>query len=238
MTPARRSTRSRPAKAPLSEEAVVAAGLRVLRQEGLTAVTMRRVAAELDTGPASLYVYVANRDELLHQMLDAVVATVRLEPADPARWREELAATVTRVVHALTEYPGLGRVSLGHIPTGPAWLELFDHVLGLLLAGGLSRQNAAWACDLIAMHIGAVAFETGVGAGPAETGGSGAAQDELQAALDRRHENATIEDRLTGLDPARYPYLAGCAAELSAGSADARLAFGIRVLINGFSAAP
>ena len=78
-----RSTRDRPAKAPLSEEAVVDAALAVAKTEGLAAVTMRRVAAELDTGPASLYVYVRNRDELLHAMLDRVAADIPLRRARP-----------------------------------------------------------------------------------------------------------------------------------------------------------
>ena len=58
--PARqRSTRDRPAKPPLSVDAVVDAALAVLQADGLEAVTMRRVAAALDTGAASLYVYVS-----------------------------------------------------------------------------------------------------------------------------------------------------------------------------------
>ena len=60
MTNARKapvSRRDRPAKPPLSREGVIAVSLRIMRDEGLEKVTMRRIAAELDTGPASLYVY-------------------------------------------------------------------------------------------------------------------------------------------------------------------------------------
>jgi len=57
--------RTRPAKAPLSQEAVVGAALALVDEAGCAAVTMRRVAQVLDTGPASLYVYVADRDELM-----------------------------------------------------------------------------------------------------------------------------------------------------------------------------
>ncbi|WP_327134122.1 TetR/AcrR family transcriptional regulator [Streptomyces sp. NBC_01343] len=233
-SPARRkSTRTRPSKPPLSEGAVVDAGLRVLRREGLDAVTMRKVAAELDTGPASLYVYVAQREELLRLMLDAVIATVPL-PALPAPppgdWRERLAGLITDVVHALNAHPGIGRVSLGSIPTGPAWLDLFDRILGLLLAGGVDRQRAAWGCDLIALHIGAVTYEVAV-AQPAHGDGLGA----LQGALESRHAQASIEDRLAALDPDRHPHLAASTAELAAGPAAARLALGIEVLISGLA---
>ena len=62
-----RSTRDRPAKAPLSEDAVVDAALAILKSDGLEAVTMRRVAAAVDTGAASLYVYVSGREGLLRR---------------------------------------------------------------------------------------------------------------------------------------------------------------------------
>ncbi|MEV7417355.1 TetR/AcrR family transcriptional regulator [Streptomyces sp. NPDC089919] len=211
---------------------MVEAGLTVLREEGLAAVTMRRVATALDTGPASLYVYVQGRDELLGRMLDEVVAGVPLpevpEAGDP-RWRPRLAGALMDVVHALNAYPGIGRVVLGHIPTGPACVDFFDRVLGLLLAGGVPRQRAAWGCDLISLHIGAVTYEVSVAA-PQD-----APPDPLQAALDRRHEASGIEERLGALDPARHPHLAASAGELRTGSAQERLALGIEVLIEGLA---
>ena len=67
----------------------MAAGLKILHEGGLGAVTMRAVATALDTGPASLYAYVANRDELLHEMLNAVLSKVPVPEADPERWRDQ-----------------------------------------------------------------------------------------------------------------------------------------------------
>src|ERR1700749_3961881 len=99
-----RSTRDRPAKAPLSEDAIVDAALAVLKSEGPDAVTMRRVAAALDTGAASLYVYVPHRDGLLQSMLDRVTTTIELEPPDPSRWREQLHSLLKRTHEALLSY--------------------------------------------------------------------------------------------------------------------------------------
>lgn len=226
MSPSR-STRTRAAKSPLSEEAVVQAGLGVLRREGLAAVTMRRVAAELDTGPASLYVYVANRDELLKLMHDAVVGTVPLEPVDTERWRPQLLKMLNRLVRALAAHPGIARVSLGRIPTEPAWVRLFDHVLGTLLAGGIPRQNAAWGCDLLAMLTAAVAYETAAEDAPAAAG------DPLQRSMDQRHAEAALEERLAALDADRHPYLAASATELAAGTAQERLDHALNTVIDG-----
>src|ERR1700748_2654203 len=92
-----RSTRDRPAKAPLSEEAIVDAALAILTAEGLDAVSMRRVAGALDTRPGSLCVCVEGRDGLLKAMFDRVVAAVRLEPPDPSRWRAQVHGLLARL---------------------------------------------------------------------------------------------------------------------------------------------
>src|ERR1700753_2787597 len=94
--PRPRLTPDRPAKFPWGEEWIVDGALRIVRDEGVDAVTMRRLATELDTGPASLYVYFSGRDALLNAMLDRVAAMVPLEEPDPARWREQ--------VHRLLEW--------------------------------------------------------------------------------------------------------------------------------------
>src|SRR4051794_25633292 len=71
-----RSRRERPAKPALSRPGIVDAALTILRDEGLAKVTMRRIAAALDTGPASLYVYVHNTEDLHAQILDALLADI------------------------------------------------------------------------------------------------------------------------------------------------------------------
>ena len=54
------SRRTRPAKAALSLERIVSTALEILEQEGLSGLSLRRAATALDTGPASLYVYLEN----------------------------------------------------------------------------------------------------------------------------------------------------------------------------------
>ena len=158
MNPAvrQRSTRDRPAKTPLSEDAVIDAALAILRSEGLEAVTMRRVATALDTGAASLYVYVSGREGLLQAMLDRVTAKVELEPPDPSRWRAQLHSLLLRVNEALVAHPGIAAITLADPPTTEAILLLTENLLGILLAGGLDPQDAAWACDIFVSLVTAV----------------------------------------------------------------------------------
>ena len=157
-----RSTRDRPAKAPLSEDAVVEAALTILKSEGLEAVTMRRVAAALDTGAASLYVYVSGREGLLQAMLDRVTATIELEAPNPSRWCAQLHSLLQRMYQALIAHPGIAAMTLADPPTTDAVLLLTENLLGILLAGGLDPQDAAWACDIFVLLVTAAAREDDV----------------------------------------------------------------------------
>jgi AcrR family transcriptional regulator len=214
-----RSTRDRPAKAPLSLDSVIHAGLRVLREEGIDAVTMRRVGAELDTGPASLYVYVRNRQDLLEKMFDAVAGEVDLsEPADPKRWREQLEHLLTSIRDAMDRHPGIARIPLANVPTGPNATRVADHVLGLLRAGEVDDRSAAWFVDVVFLYVNAAAFEASIYSA-AQTD-EHAFQDELQSTLGE-------------LDPAAYPNFTALLPQLLSGNGDERFAFGLRLMING-----
>jgi AcrR family transcriptional regulator len=218
-----RSTRDRPAKTPLSRGAVIAAGLNVLRRGGLDAVTMRAVAAELDTGAASLYVYVANRDELLNQMFDAVALEVDLGPEpDPARWREQVEALLTRVRDAMDRHPGIARVPLANIPNGPGAMRVVERLLGILLAGGVDDQSAAWFIDVVFLYVNAASLETSIYAE------AGVTEDDV---------DRSVRENFQALDPARYPNLVSLFGPLFTGGGDERFSFGLRLMIDGLARA-
>jgi AcrR family transcriptional regulator len=145
-----RSTRDRPAKAPLSEEAIVDAALAILKAEGLEAVSMRRVAAALDTGAGSLYVYVDGRDGLLEAIFDRIIAAVKLETPDPSRWRTQLHNLLERVRAELVTHPGMAAATMVDPPRTEVAMRLLENLLGILLAGGLDAQDAAWAAEITA----------------------------------------------------------------------------------------
>src|SRR5690348_17079572 len=128
-----RSRRERPAKPALTREGIVAAAVAILRAEGLRKVTMRRLAQELDTGPASLYVYVRNTDELHAAVLDELLGTVGPAPAEGG-WRERLERVLTDYTAMLMAHPSLARSALTARPSGPNYLRLIETLLGLLQA--------------------------------------------------------------------------------------------------------
>src|ERR1700760_4242923 len=141
-----RSRRERPAKPALTRAGIVATAIEIMRAEGLAKVTMRRLAQALDTGPASLYVYVRNTAELHAAILDELLGVVDLRPA-PADgdWRVRVLMSSTAV---LFEYPGLAQSALVARPFGPRYLDLLDALLSLLAEGGVPADRAAWVLDL------------------------------------------------------------------------------------------
>jgi AcrR family transcriptional regulator len=222
-----RSRRDRPAKPALSREAIVAAGLAIVSEEGIDALTMRRLAQALDTGPASLYVYVANRDELWQLLFDAAIASVQTEPTDPARWREQLLALAKRVVHAMAEeYPGIAKLAMAHIPSGENALRISESMLSLLKAGGVEDQAAAYAVDLLSTYVNAIAYEHST---------YRAVHTDPDHEL---HEVAQLAERFAALSPERYPTLAALGPKMTYGNGEERFALGLDVLINGLLATP
>jgi AcrR family transcriptional regulator len=144
----------------LSQELVVQTALEILAKEGFDAVTMRRVAQELETGPASLYAHVSNKDELAELMLDAVLADVPLPEPDPDRWDEQVKDLVRAQIRAMVAHPGIARVAWDiAVPITPSSLRQGEVMLALLRAGGLDLKQAAFAGDALSLYAKAYAYE-------------------------------------------------------------------------------
>lgn len=213
--------RERPAKPALSREGIIAAAVGILRAEGLRKVTMRRLAQELDTGPASLYVYVANTAELHAALLDESLGTVDLAPVRRrGDWRDRLIAVLTSYTAVLFEYPGLARSALVARPSGKHYLELVEALLALLDDGGVPPAQAAWGVDLLLQHGTATAAEH-AGSEPATAG-------------DDRHALGRAVRAAAG----PYPHIGAIGAGLLSGTPEERLAWGFRVLVNGIAYTP
>ena len=86
-------------KSRLSREGIAAAALAIADQEGFEAVTMRRVAQEINVGTMSLYYYVKSKHDLIAAMDDALMAEALL-PSLPRGWRRAMMEIATRT-HAM-----------------------------------------------------------------------------------------------------------------------------------------
>ena len=176
------SRRTGLAKAPLGVDAVVGAGLAVADREGLGAVTMRRVARELDTSASALYVYVRGRDDLLALMLDRVLAKVAGRPAAGGDARGELRALLAEVVEAARGHGGLAAVGLRMVPDGPNVRAVTERVRALLREVGVPPGGIPAVLDLLALFVSAAALDSPPG--EAADPGAGARRRRLAWEID------------------------------------------------------
>lgn len=225
--PGRKPRRTAPARRPLSRDLIVGTAIRILDAEGLEAVSMRRVAQELGTGPASLYAHVSGREELRELMLDHVLGEVRLPEPDPARWQEQLRELALEIHRVYLAHRDIAAVSLGAIPTGPNMLDITETQLALMVAGGVPRAIAGLAVDTLAMFVDADAIEGAVFLGKVPPG-----EDPVEH-LGPYFEQ--IRDYMKALPAARYPHISGMADELTGGDGEDRFQFGIDILIRGIA---
>jgi DNA-binding transcriptional regulator YhcF (GntR family) len=131
--PARR--RSPPGEA-LGADAIVAVGIAVADAEGLAALSMRRVAAELDAAPMSLYRHVRDKDELLLRMMDAAISELAL-PEPPSDWRKGLDTAARALWAGFRRHPWLAAaLSLTRPQLLPGALTYSEWVLGVLTQAG------------------------------------------------------------------------------------------------------
>jgi AcrR family transcriptional regulator len=210
------SRRSRPAKAPLSRDVIVSAALDILSRDGLSGLSLRRVATALDTGAASLYVYIANLDELHALMLDQALAAVQLKRTGRLPWRDRLKAFLLSYLHVLYDRRGLAQLALTTISSGANTLLIWERLLGLLKEGGVEDARAVWGVDLLTLYVTAVAAEKSnwreSGQGPGR-----------------------VKDAILSASAEKFPLVFALKEALLSGDAEARLEWALDVLIDGIT---
>jgi AcrR family transcriptional regulator len=222
--PWKAAPRQRPTRAPLTREGIVNAALRVLKREGADGLSMRRVAEELGTGPASLYWHVANKDELINLLIDRVASEIQLPPPDPAQWQQQLKEWVLQARQVFKRYPGVAALTLGRIPVGPNLVRWTEWLLALLRGAGVPDRIAAYAGDLGGLYLGATAYEEEMPL-PSPTG-QDLSPDQLVAMFRSYYESLPAD---------QFSNVHATLDELFSGGPDERFELGLDVLIRGLA---
>jgi AcrR family transcriptional regulator len=127
----------------LTLDRVVDAGVALAAREGLGAVSMSRVAAELGASTMGLYRYVGSKDELLTLMIDRAVGEGAGEPVRPpdGPWRAGLEHLAWVYWRALRRHTWIVHVPITAPPVTPNQLEWLEGGLWALRQSGLSEQE-------------------------------------------------------------------------------------------------
>ncbi|MCC4321414.1 TetR/AcrR family transcriptional regulator [Streptomyces malaysiensis] len=214
--------RPRRRKTPITVEQVVDTALGVIATEGYEALTMRRLAGALDTGPASLYAHVVNKADLDELLIGRLCAELVLPEPDPAAWREQIRGVCTQIRDQYLKYPGISRAALAMAPTDLETVRVTEGMLAILLAGGVAPQAAAWAIDALLLYVAAYCLEASIAR-------RRSAHDDAAWVLDRDE----LLRRFTALPAATFPHTTRHAAELTAGEGHDRFDFTLGLMIDG-----
>src|ERR1700691_2255693 len=147
-------------KQPITVDAIVETALGIVEREGYAALTMRRVASDLGTGPASFYAHVVNKEDLDDLLIGRLCGEIDLPEPDPRTWREQIIGICGQIRDQYLRYPGISQAALAVVPTNTETLRVNEGMLAVVLAGGVEPQTAAWAVDALSLYVSAFCGET------------------------------------------------------------------------------
>ena len=140
-----------PDREPLNRDRIVAAAVALVDTDGVDALSMRTLAGRLGCAPMSLYNHVADKDELLTAMLEAIADEI--EPLEPDR--EPFDAIRARAIStrdALARHPWAAELWQRAVP-GPARTRLMEELLEMLARTDLSPKVAHHGFHAVNNHV-------------------------------------------------------------------------------------
>ncbi|WP_329318088.1 MULTISPECIES: TetR/AcrR family transcriptional regulator [unclassified Streptomyces] len=224
--PAARRGPSGGRKKPITVDAIISTAFAIVEAEGYDALTMRRVATALETGPSSLYAHVVNKEDLDELLIGRLCAEIELPEPDPALWRQQLTDVCTQLRDQYLRFPGISRAAIAAAPSHLETLRVAEGMLALLLAGGIAPQVAAWALDSLSLYVNAYSLEVSL-----VNSRLGRGDDEWVVSRDE------LLRRFAALPDDTFPRTKRYAAELTAGSVHDRFDFTIGLMIDGLPGA-
>ncbi|WP_216908244.1 mycofactocin system transcriptional regulator MftR2 [Nocardia sp. NBC_01377] len=135
----------------LSESEIVEAALRVVREDGVEKLSMRRLSRELGVSPMAPYYYVADKRELLDLVATAALTGVRTSPPDSAPWQRRLRDLIDQIDEKLRKHPGLGDVLIEQM-LGKQ-LDLITAIMEILFDAGFTDRDVLAAYATIHTYL-------------------------------------------------------------------------------------
>ncbi|MQY28396.1 TetR/AcrR family transcriptional regulator C-terminal domain-containing protein [Nocardia aurantia] len=212
--------RTRAGRAGLSRAQVLDGALDFIDREGVAALSMRRLGAELGVEAMTLYHYLPNKDALLDGLVERVMARAVPDGIASGPWEIALAQFAAALRATLLRHPGVVPLVATRPAVTPETLRVVEQGLKLLCDAGFALGRALDTLNTLTLFvIGHVASE--VSTTPLNEAGATGSQTHIAE-----------------LDDTEFPLLSA-AARTSAGTDDTtRFEFGIAALLRGIAAAP
>ncbi|MEU8432357.1 TetR/AcrR family transcriptional regulator C-terminal domain-containing protein [Streptomyces sp. NPDC029216] len=134
---------------PVRRPDVINAAMELLDETGLDELSTRRLADRLGVRVGALYWHVKNKDELLAELADRIVAEALAEPVPGTELADRLAGTAAALRRAMLAHRDGARLVAGYAVPGPHSLALADRLIGITRAAGIPLPLAATVGDAL-----------------------------------------------------------------------------------------
>ena len=198
-------------RVPLTRDRVLSAAVTIADEQGLDAVTLRRLADALQVHPTSIYNHLPHKDAILEGIAEQLVAEASL-PTDVRSWQEWVRSFAAAIRLLAQRHPGAFRVFTRRQAQGVGADQHLEAALAAFAAAGFSTREGSEAVAGIALAIMGLALNEPPGQGAAPTPG------------------------LAHLEPDRFPHIAAAATAAPATS-DGMWEVVVESLIRGLQAA-
>ncbi|MDQ3037813.1 MAG: TetR/AcrR family transcriptional regulator C-terminal domain-containing protein [Myxococcota bacterium] len=210
------TARRAPRRAPLTQEKVLRAALRMADEDGLDALSMRKLAQRLKVEAMSLYNHVANKEAILDGLVELVVGEIDL-PSPGGEWKIAMRRRAISAHAVLMRHPWATMLFVSRANIGPNMLRYVDATIGCLRAAGFSYPMADHAWTALDAYV------------------YGFTQQKLSFPFEPAEYAAMAEQFLPLIPIEQFPHLRGMSEEIIAGRHDGvhQLELGLELLLDG-----
>jgi AcrR family transcriptional regulator len=204
----------------LTRERIITAAVELIEREGVDAVSMRRIAAELGSGVMSLYNHVPSKAVLLDGVAERVMSGIDFGIDPGVGWEDQVRAQARAFRQIARAYPRCTMVVVSRPANSEAALRPMEHALATLRAAGFGAEDAVRMMrTFVAYIIGSLLREVGVSPG-------------LEPQRPLSQDPAVLSaDIPLHVNRAEFPQVVSMSAELMQRDHDADFEFGLDLLV-------
>jgi AcrR family transcriptional regulator len=137
----------------VDRDSVIGTALRIVDDEHLGALTMRRLAEELGVGIATVYAAAGDKEEILNAVVELILSEAPIASVDPEHWDAGIVDVLGALHEVFVSHPDVAHLALLRRITGPIALRTQETILLLLRAGGLEGAALTTAYTSLTSYV-------------------------------------------------------------------------------------